>query len=97
VARIDAYSTVRDRCASAVPGGVHSPRRRRIGSTPSHAQTGGVGHADAGRAFRLARRRFVAGERLDMGALAADLGLLGWTPTRPTWLDDLRDDSYYRA
>jgi len=56
-----------------------------------------VGHADAGRAFRLARRRFVAGERLDMGALAADLGLLGWTPTRPTWLDDLRDDSYHRA
>jgi len=39
---------------------------------PSHAQTG-ARHADAGRAFRLARRRFVAGERLDMGSLAADL------------------------
>jgi len=71
---IAAWSAVRDRCASAVSDQAHSPRRRRIGSAPSHAQTGGVGHADAGRAFRLARRRFVAGERLDMGALAADLG-----------------------
>lgn len=32
-------------------------------------------HADAERAFRLARRRFVAGERLDMQALAAELGI----------------------
>jgi len=31
------------------------------------------GHAEAQRAFRLARRRFVAGERLDMGVLAAEL------------------------
>ncbi|MEO3854175.1 QsdR family transcriptional regulator [Acrocarpospora sp. B8E8] len=32
-------------------------------------------HADAERAFRLARRRFVAGERLDMQVLAAELGV----------------------
>ena len=30
-------------------------------------------HADAERAFRLARRKFVAGERLDMQVLAAEL------------------------
>ncbi|MGD9527879.1 QsdR family transcriptional regulator [Pseudonocardia sp.] len=32
-------------------------------------------HAEAQRAFRLARRHFVAGERLDMGLLAAELGV----------------------
>ncbi|MEU6701400.1 QsdR family transcriptional regulator [Pseudonocardia sp. NPDC046786] len=31
--------------------------------------------ADAGRAFRVARRRFVAGVRIDMGDLAAELGV----------------------
>jgi AcrR family transcriptional regulator len=33
------------------------------------------GHADAGRAFRLARRRFVACERIDMQTLANELGV----------------------
>lgn len=32
-------------------------------------------HADAEHAFRLARRRFVAGERIDMQTLAAELGV----------------------
>lgn len=31
--------------------------------------------ADAGRAFRVARRRFVGGARIDMGDLAAELGV----------------------
>lgn len=39
---------------------------------PSYALTP-ARHSDAERAFRLARRRFVAGERLDMQVLAAEL------------------------
>jgi AcrR family transcriptional regulator len=51
-------------------------------------------HADAARAFRLARHRFLSGERVDMGALAAELGvdrtsLFRWVGNRDALLAEV--------
>jgi AcrR family transcriptional regulator len=51
-------------------------------------------HTDAARAFRLARHRFLAGERIDMGALAAELGvdrtsLFRWVGNRDALLAEV--------
>ena len=51
-------------------------------------------HADAERAFRLARHRFIEGERIDMGALAAELGvdrtsLFRWVGNRDALLAEV--------
>jgi AcrR family transcriptional regulator len=58
---------------------------RRLAEDPSH---------EAGRAFRLARRRFLAGERIDMGNLAAELGvdrtsLFRWVGNRDALLSEV--------
>src|ERR1700712_4307668 len=62
---------------------VPSPLSARIGQ-----------HPDASRAFRAARHRFIAGERLDMGALAAELGvdrtsLFRWVGNRDALLAEV--------
>lgn len=51
-------------------------------------------HADALRAFRLARRAFIAGERIEMGALASELGvdrtsLFRWVGNRDALLSEV--------
>jgi AcrR family transcriptional regulator len=51
-------------------------------------------HPDASRAFRAARHRFIDGERLDMGALAAELGvdrtsLFRWVGNRDALLAEV--------
>jgi AcrR family transcriptional regulator len=51
-------------------------------------------HDDAGRAFRTARHRFIAGERIDMSALAAELGvdrtsLFRWVGNRDALLGEI--------
>jgi AcrR family transcriptional regulator len=51
-------------------------------------------HPDAERAFRLARHRFLSGERMDMGALAAELGvdrtsLFRWVGNRDALLAEV--------
>ncbi|MGN6742177.1 MAG: QsdR family transcriptional regulator, partial [Amnibacterium sp.] len=56
------------------------PRVARLGShgtalVPSPLSTRLGTHPDATRAFREARHRFLAGERIDMGALAAVFGV----------------------
>jgi AcrR family transcriptional regulator len=52
------------------------------------------GHSDAERALRTARRRFLAGERIDMGVLAAELGvdrtsLFRWVGNRDALLAEV--------
>ncbi|WP_337060543.1 QsdR family transcriptional regulator [Kineococcus sp. G2] len=54
----------------------------------------GTGRGDTVHAFRLARRTFIAGERLDVGALAAQLGvdrtsLFRWVGNRDALLSEL--------
>ncbi|WP_353807866.1 QsdR family transcriptional regulator [Agromyces sp. SYSU T00194] len=54
----------------------------------------GEPHADALRAFRAARHEFIAGSRIDMGALAADLGvdrtsLFRWVGNRDALLSEV--------
>ena len=56
------------------------PRAARLGShgtelVPSPLSLRLGSHPDATRAFREARHRFIAGERIDMGALAAAFGV----------------------
>jgi AcrR family transcriptional regulator len=51
-------------------------------------------HADAERAFRLARHRFIQGDRMDMGGLAAELGvdrtsLFRWVGNRDALLAEV--------
>ncbi|MFD1720667.1 QsdR family transcriptional regulator [Amnibacterium endophyticum] len=51
-------------------------------------------HEDAARAFRAARHRFIAGDRIDMSALAADLGvdrtsLFRWVGNRDALLGEI--------
>lgn len=51
-------------------------------------------HADAARAFRAARHRFIAGDRIDMSALAAELGvdrtsLFRWVGNRDALLAEI--------
>lgn len=53
-----------------------------------------VARGDAERAFRLARRRFLAGERIDMGRLAGELGvdrtsLFRWVGNRDALLAEV--------
>jgi AcrR family transcriptional regulator len=52
------------------------------------------GHDDAARAFRTARHRFIGGERIDMSALAAELGvdrtsLFRWVGNRDALLGEI--------
>jgi AcrR family transcriptional regulator len=64
---------------------VPSALSRRLAADPT---------AETRRAFRLARRRFLAGERIDMGVLAAELGvdrtsLFRWVGNRDALLSDV--------
>jgi hypothetical protein len=64
---------------------VPSALSRRLAADPAH---------DLARAFRLARRRFLAGERIDMGVLAAELdvdrtSLFRWVGNRDDLLSDV--------
>ncbi|MDH2444927.1 QsdR family transcriptional regulator [Amnibacterium sp. CER49] len=76
-----------------------APRRAGLGSlgavlVPSALSARLPDHPDAARAFRSARHRFLAGERIDMGALAAELGvdrtsLFRWVGNRDALLAEV--------
>lgn len=76
-----------------------APRRAGLGSlgavlVPSALSARLPEHPDAARAFRSARHRFLAGERIDMGALAAELGvdrtsLFRWVGNRDALLAEV--------
>jgi AcrR family transcriptional regulator len=64
---------------------VPSALSRRLAAEPQH---------EARRAFLLARRRFLSGERIDMGQLAAELGvdrtsLFRWVGNRDALLSEV--------
>ena len=75
------------------------PRSTGLGShgtvlVPSALSARLPGHADAERALRAARRRFIAGERIDMGVLATELGvdrtsLFRWVGNRDALLAEV--------
>ncbi|MDQ1513150.1 MAG: hypothetical protein QOC59_992 [Microbacteriaceae bacterium] len=80
--------------------GVEAPPRAAglgtlgIGLVPSALSTRLATHADAERAFRSARRRFLEGQRVDMGVLAAELGvdrtsLFRWVGNRDALLAEV--------
>src|SRR3954447_10762104 len=56
-------------CASMAAADTSTPLRRRLENGPERAAPGPMD------AFRLATRKFMAGERIDMQALAAALGV----------------------
>jgi AcrR family transcriptional regulator len=79
---------------------MHAPQRAHgLGSlgvrlVPSPLSARLATHADAERAFRSARHRFLDGERIDMGVLAAELGvdrtsLFRWVGNRDALLAEV--------
>ncbi|AYF99510.1 hypothetical protein D7I47_08425 [Protaetiibacter intestinalis] len=74
--------------------GVGSRATRLVPSALSARLHGEVPHRDAARAFQLARRAFLAGERIEMGPLAAELGvdrtsLFRWVGNRDALLAEV--------
>ncbi|MCR2813163.1 QsdR family transcriptional regulator [Microbacterium sp. zg.Y1090] len=65
-----------------------------VDAAPSWLSERLASHADARRAFDLAREQFIAGQRIDMGALAAALGvdrtsLFRWVGNRDALLSEV--------
>jgi len=63
-------------------------------AVPSPLSARLTGHLDAARAFRAARHRFLAGDRIDMGVLATELGvdrtsLFRWVGNRDALLAEV--------
>lgn len=76
------------------PLGVGSRATRLMPSVLSTRLLGEPPHRDAVRAFQLARRTFISGERIEMGALAAELGvdrtsLFRWVGNRDALLAEV--------
>lgn len=61
--------------APSTASGIGSRATAAVPSALSLRLFGASPHRDATRAFQLARRTFIAGERIEMGALAAELGV----------------------
>jgi AcrR family transcriptional regulator len=67
---------------------------RGTDAAPSRLSLRLASHPDAGRAFTLARQHFLAGERIDMGELAASIGvdrtsLFRWVGNRDELLSEV--------
>lgn len=74
--------------------GVGSRATRAVPSTLSTRLHGEPPHREALRAFQLARRTFIGGERIEMGPLAAELGvdrtsLFRWVGNRDALLSEV--------
>lgn len=81
---------------TAVDVTAHATARGGLGArlVPSALSERLEAHSDAARAFRAARHRFIGGERIDMSALAAELGvdrtsLFRWVGNRDALLGEI--------